>query len=196
MVKANNNLDFKLLEEALLSWYDTHQRALPWRAAPGYAPDPYHVWLSEIMLQQTTVATVRDYFARFITRWPTIGSLAKAGLDEVFHAWQGLGYYSRARNLHGCAQTLVQDFGGKIPEQESMLLTLPGIGPYTAAAIAAIAFEQPTVPVDGNVIRVLSRLNALGTPLPDLKKEIQALAKTLIPPHRRGDFAQILMDLG
>lgn len=196
MVKANNNLDVKLLEESLLSWYDTHQRALPWRAVPGYAPDPYHVWLSEIMLQQTTVATVKDYFARFVTRWPTIASLAKAELDEVFHAWQGLGYYSRARNLHGCAQTLARDFGGEIPEKESILLTLPGIGPYTAAAIAAIAFEQPTVPVDGNVIRVLSRLHALETPLPDLKKETQTLAKTLVPQHRRGDFAQSLMDLG
>jgi A/G-specific adenine glycosylase len=196
LVNILNNLNLKFLEDLLLSWYDQHHRTLPWRAALGQVPNPYHVWLSEIMLQQTTVATAKDYFVRFVTRWPTVAALATAELDEVFHAWQGLGYYSRARNLHGCAQTLMQDFGGKIPEKEAVLLTLPGIGPYTAAAIAAIAFEQPTVPVDGNVVRVLSRLNALETPLPNLKKEVQELAPAFIPRHRRGDFAQSLMDLG
>jgi A/G-specific adenine glycosylase len=195
LVNVCNNLP-RLLEDLLLSWYDQHHRALPWRAAPGHAPNPYHVWLSEIMLQQTTVATVKDYFAHFVSRWPTVDALAHAELDEVFHAWQGLGYYSRARNLHGCAQILVRDFGGKVPEKEAVLLTLPGIGPYTAAAIAAIAFEQPTVPVDGNIVRVLSRLNALKTPLPNLKKEVQALVPSFVPQHRRGDFAQSLMDLG
>lgn len=184
------------LENALLRWYDANQRALPWRAVPGYSPNPYHVWLSEIMLQQTTVATVKDYFTRFVTRWPVIEDLAKATLDDVFYVWQGLGYYSRARNLHNCAQTLVRDFKGILPHEGRILQTLPGIGSYTAAAIAAIAYNQPIVPVDGNVVRVFSRLFALETPLPALKNEVQAIAKTMRPSHRSGDFAQSLMDLG
>ena len=184
------------LETRLLAWYSIHRRNLPWRAAPDSTPDPYHVWLSEIMLQQTTVAVVRDYFLRFIAAWPAVEDLAKASLDEIFHKWQGLGYYSRARNLHRCAQILTQDFKGILPSQEATLLTLPGIGPYTAAAIAAIAYEQPMVPVDGNVIRVFSRLFALETPLPDLKNEVQSLVKPFAPSQRRGDFAQGLMDLG
>jgi len=186
----------KALEEELLAWYDASQRVLPWRAVPGYSPNPYHVWLSEIMLQQTTVATVKDYFSRFVTRWPVIDSLAKATLDDVFHNWQGLGYYSRARNLHNCAQTLMRDFKGIIPHDGKVLQTLPGIGPYTAAAIAAIAYDQPVVPVDGNVVRVFARLFALETPLPDLKKEVYTIAGQIAPSHRSGDFAQSLMDLG
>lgn len=189
-------MTIKALETKLLSWYDAHQRVLPWRAVPGHAPNPYHVWLSEIMLQQTTVATVQDYFTRFVAQWPQVEDLAAATLDDVFHAWQGLGYYSRARNLHRCAQALVADFQGVLPVQESVLLTLPGIGSYTAAAIAAIAYDQPTVPVDGNVIRVFSRLFALQEPLPGVKAEVQDLAKIMVPAGRRGDFAQGLMDLG
>lgn len=184
------------LEKSLLVWYDINQRVLPWRAVPGHAPNPYHVWLSEIMLQQTTVATVKDYFSRFVTRWPVIEDLAKATLDEVFHNWQGLGYYSRARNLHNCAQTLVREFKGILPREASVLERLPGVGPYTAAAIAAIAYDQPIVPVDGNVVRVFSRLFASETPLPALKNEVQALAKKMVPTQRSGDFAQSLMDLG
>lgn len=195
-MKEEKRININTLESALLHWYDANQRTLPWRAVPGYLPNPYHVWLSEIMLQQTTVATVKDYFIRFVTRWPKIQNLAQATLDEVFHAWQGLGYYSRARNLHHCAQTLVRDFKGILPKEEHILLTLPGIGPYTSAAIAAIAYDQSTVPVDGNVVRVFSRLFFLQTPLPALKSEIQTLAKEMIPSHRSGDFAQSLMDLG
>jgi A/G-specific adenine glycosylase len=189
-------ITINLLDNPLLRWYDTHQRVLPWRAVAGYLPNPYHVWLSEIMLQQTTVATVKDYFIRFVTRWPMIENLAETTLDEVFHAWQGLGYYSRARNLHRCAQTVVRDFKGILPKQEQTLLTLPGIGPYTAAAIAAIAYDQPTIPVDGNVVRVFSRVFALETSLPVLKNEVQALAKGMVPSRRSGDLAQSLMDLG
>ncbi len=192
----SKSININLLEENLLTWYDRNQRALPWRAVPGYSPNPYHVWLSEIMLQQTTVATVKDYFSRFVTRWPVIEDLAKATLDEVFHNWQGLGYYSRARNLHKCAQTLVRDYKGLLPHEAPVLQALPGIGPYTAAAIAAIAYDQPMVPVDGNVVRVFSRLFALETPLPALKNEVQILAKEMVPSHRSGDFAQGLMDLG
>jgi A/G-specific adenine glycosylase len=184
------------LETALLGWYDTHQRPLPWRAVPGHAPNPYHVWLSEIMLQQTTVATVKDYFSRFVNRWPQLEDLAQASLDDVFHAWQGLGYYSRARNLQKCAQTLHENFKCVIPRDEKVLLTLPGVGPYTAAAIASIAYDQPTLPVDGNIVRVISRLLCLKTPLPALKKEVQLRAKDMVPSKRSGDFAQSLMDLG
>jgi A/G-specific adenine glycosylase len=189
-------LNIKDLEGRLLAWYDVHQRHLPWRAVPRHTPNPYNVWLSEIMLQQTTVATVKDYFINFVTRWPTIEALSKASLDEVFHAWQGLGYYSRARNLHRCAQVLKNDYKGNIPQIEEELLTLPGVGPYTAAAIAAIAFDQPTVPVDGNIVRVFARLFSLKKPLPAVKEEVLALAKQLIPTKRSGDFAQGLMDLG
>lgn len=184
------------LEKELLLWYDHHQRRLPWRAVPSRSPNPYHVWLSEIMLQQTTVATVKSYFTQFVARWPTIQDLAKASLDDVFHAWQGLGYYSRARNLYLCAQKIVQDFKGVFPKEEEVLLTLPGIGPYTASAISAIAYDQPTLPVDGNIVRVFSRVFCLTTPLPGLKNEIQALTRNTPPSQRSGDFAQSLMDLG
>lgn len=184
------------LEERILEWYDKSHRHLPWRAEPGDVPNPYHVLLSEIMLQQTTVGTVLGYFPRFIERWATLSELAKADLQEVYHCWQGLGYYSRAKNLHRCAQEIESEYQGKIPMEEVQLLKLSGIGPYTASAIAAIAFEQPTVPVDGNIVRVFSRLLNLVTPLPQLKEEIYGLVKEYIPTKRRGDFAQGLMDLG
>jgi A/G-specific adenine glycosylase len=179
----------------LLAWYDRHRRTLPWRAPAGRRADPYVVWLSEIMLQQTTVATVGDYFRRFIERWPTVDSLAAAPLDEVLSAWAGLGYYARARNLHACARAVAGN-GGRFPQDESGLLALPGVGAYTAAAIRAIAFDQPASAVDGNVERVIARLFALETPLPDAKTEIKARAAKLVPPERAGDYAQAMMDLG
>ena len=181
---------------ALLAWYDEHRRQLPWRAAPGLRPEPYHVWLSEIMLQQTTVATVGPYFADFIRRWPHVEDLAAAELDQVLHAWQGLGYYARARNLHKCAQTLAREHGGRFPETEAALRLLPGIGAYTAAAIAAIAFDVPATVVDGNVERVVARLFAVAEPLPGCKPKLRELAATLTPRQRAGDFAQAAMDLG
>jgi A/G-specific adenine glycosylase len=180
----------------LLAWYDVSARELPWRAKPGVVPDPYAVWLSEIMLQQTTVAAVKAYFRKFILTWPSVESLAAAGLDDVLKAWAGLGYYARARNLHACAKAVVAEFGGRFPWREEHLRKLPGIGPYTAAAIAAIAFGGRHAAVDGNVERVLSRLHAIETPLPDSKPQIRALAQALVPEPRAGDFAQAMMDLG
>jgi A/G-specific adenine glycosylase len=180
----------------LLEWYDRHRRRLPWRALPGETPDPYRVWLSEIMLQQTTVATVGPYFARFLERWPAVEALAAAKLDDVLHAWQGMGYYARARNLHACAQAVVECYDGIFPASEAELLTLPGIGVYTAAAIAAIAFNLHAAPVDGNIERVIARLYAVTTPLPDAKAELRQLAAALVPKDRPGDFAQAAMDLG
>ena len=159
------------LAQALLDWYDRHRRRLPWRAAPGVRPDPYRVWLSEIMLQQTTVPVVGGYFQRFLERWPTLESLARAELDDVLHAWQGLGYYARARNLHACARLLLDEHGGRFPADEKALRALPGIGRYTAAAIAAIAFDRPATVVDGNVERVIARLRAVETPLPAAKAQ-------------------------
>ncbi|MEQ9557094.1 MAG: A/G-specific adenine glycosylase [Rhodospirillales bacterium] len=184
------------LTGALLGWYDRHRRVLPWRAPPGRRADPYHVWLSEIMLQQTTVATVKSYFDHFVARWPRVEDLASADLDEVLHAWQGLGYYARARNLHKCAQTVARDHGGRFPDTEAGLLSLPGIGPYTAAAIAAIAFDVPASPVDGNIERVMARLRRITQPLPGAKTAIQGAARELTPNKRPGDFAQAMMDLG
>ena len=181
---------------ALLAWYDRHRRDLPWRAAPGQRPDPYRVWLSEIMLQQTTVATVGPYFDQFVARFPDIRALAAASLDEVLHAWQGLGYYARARNLHACAQVVVAAHGGAFPDDPARLRALPGIGDYTAAAIAAIAFDRPVAAVDGNVERVVARLFAERTPLPRGKPRLRALAAALVPERRAGDFAQAMMDLG
>jgi A/G-specific adenine glycosylase len=180
----------------LLAWYDRHRRRLPWRALPGEHADPYRVWLSEIMLQQTTVATVGPYFERFLERWPDIGALASAPLDDVLHAWQGLGYYARARNLHACARVVVAEHDGLFPSTEAGLLGLPGIGAYTAAAVAAIAFDQQAMPVDGNIERVVARLFRVMTPLPDGKPELRRLAATLMPSSRNGDFAQAAMDLG
>lgn len=185
-----------VLVRRLLAWYDRHRRDLPWRAAPGERPNPYHVWLSEIMLQQTTVATVEPYFRAFLVRWPTLDDLARADLQAVLHGWQGLGYYTRARNLHKCAGVIVRDHGGRFPDDETALLALPGIGAYTAAAIAAIAFDRPAAPVDGNVERVVARLLALASERPELKRQVTALARDLAPRRRAGDFWQAVMDLG
>lgn len=184
------------LAERLLAWYDRHRRDLPWRAPPGERPEPYHVWLSEIMLQQTTVATVGPYFLAFIARWPTVGDLARADLQAVLHAWQGLGYYARARNLHKCAGVIAGDLGGRFPDSEAGLRALPGVGAYTAAAIAAIAFGRPAAPVDGNVERVLARLFALDGERAEVKRKVGVLAGTLAPAGRPGDFWQAVMDLG
>jgi len=178
----------------LLTWYDRHRRVLPWRAKAGEAIDPYRVWLSEIMLQQTTVKAVGPYFARFMARWPDVATLAAAPLDDVLRLWAGLGYYARARNLHACARAVAAR--GGFPRTEDELTTLPGIGRYTAAAIASIAFDAKTVPVDGNVERVVTRLFAVEDELPGAKPEIHRLAQTLAPDARAGDFAQALMDLG
>jgi A/G-specific adenine glycosylase len=180
----------------LLAWYDRHRRIMPWRAPAGERTEPYRVWLSEIMLQQTTVATVGDYFHRFVKRWPTVEALAEAPLDDVLSAWAGLGYYARARNLHACAQAVVERHGGTFPDDEAALRALPGIGPYTASAVRAIAFDHPASAVDGNVERVIARLFALRTPLPDVKAEINLRAAELVPPQRAGDYAQAMMDLG
>jgi len=182
--------------ETLLAWYDRHRRWLPWRAPPGATPDPYHVWLSEIMLQQTTVAAVGPYFESFLHRWPAISDLAAAELDEVLHAWQGLGYYARARNLHRCAREVAAAPGARFPNTEAELLKLPGIGPYTAAAIAAIAFGRRAVVVDGNVERVMARSFAVEDPLPGAKRRLHELADGLTPDSRPGDYAQAVMDLG
>lgn len=179
----------------LLHWYDRHARALPWRVREGRA-DPYRVWLSEIMLQQTTVAAVKPYYEKFLGLWPDVRGLAAAPLEDVMRTWAGLGYYSRARNLHACAQKIVAEHGGHFPGDEKTLLKLPGIGAYTAAAIAAIAFGKKATVVDGNVERVISRLFAVETPLPQAKSELRALAETLTPDNRPGDFAQAMMDLG
>ena len=181
---------------ALLAWYDRHRRVLAWRAAPGQVPDPYRVWLSEIMLQQTGVAAVTPYFEAFIARWPDVGSLADASLDDVLHAWQGLGYYARARNLYRCAQLVTDKYAGVFPADESELRALPGIGAYTSAAIAAIAFGRRAVVVDGNVERVMARLNAIEEPLPGAKPILRKYADRLTPAARSGDYAQAVMDLG
>ena len=182
--------------KALLAWYDRHRRRLPWRALPGAAPDPYRVWLSEIMLQQTTVKAVGPYYVKFIKRWPTARKLAAAKLDDVLRAWAGLGYYARARNLHACAIAVVEKHRGRFPDQEEELRALPGIGSYTAAAIAAIAFDKRAVAIDGNIERVIARLFAVEAPLPAAKSEIRRLADTLVPQRRPGDFTQAMMDLG
>lgn len=182
--------------ELLLRWYDRHRRVLPWRALPGETPDPYRVWLSEIMLQQTTVKAVGPYFLKFIDRWPNVTHMAAASLDDVLRMWAGLGYYSRARNLYACAVAVAREHGGAFPDSEEGLRELPGIGPYTAAAIAAIAFGRQTMPVDGNIERVVSRLYTVEDELPKAKPEIQRLAATLLGTSRAGDSAQALMDLG
>jgi A/G-specific adenine glycosylase len=180
----------------LLDWYDRNRRILLWRAPSGVTPDPYRVWLSEIMLQQTTVKAVTPRFADFLRRWPDVAALANAELGEVLASWAGLGYYARARNLHACARAVVEEHHGKFPNSEPELRKLPGIGDYTAAAIAAIAFDQRASPVDGNIERVVARLFAATTPLPAAKQELKALASRLTPDERAGDFAQGMMDLG
>jgi A/G-specific adenine glycosylase len=183
----------------LLAWYDAHARALPWRTPPGdggAAPDPYRVWLSEVMLQQTTVAAVIPYFARFTARWPTVADLAAADEGELMAAWAGLGYYARARNLIACARTVADEHGGRFPDTEAGLRALPGVGAYTAAAIAAIAFGRRAVVVDANVERVVARLFALADPLPAARETLRALTDSITPDERAGDFAQAMMDLG
>jgi A/G-specific adenine glycosylase len=180
----------------LLDWYDRHRRRLPWRALPGERPNPYRVWLSEVMLQQTTVATVKPYFDAFMAKWPSVEALAATDLDDVLRAWAGLGYYARARNLHACARAVVARHSGQFPEEEAALEALPGVGSYTAAAIAAIAFGRKATPVDGNIERVVARLFAVETPLPDAKPELRRRAAAMTPDERPGDWAQAMMDLG
>jgi A/G-specific adenine glycosylase len=180
----------------LLVWYDRHRRDLPWRARPGEQPDPYRVWLSEVMLQQTTVTAVKPYFLAFLERFPDLRSLAAAPSEAVMSAWAGLGYYSRARNLHACAQAVAGQHGGLFPDTEAGLRALPGIGPYTAAAIAAIAFDRGAAAVDGNVERVITRLFQIEEPLPGAKAQVRDAVLALVPADRPGDFAQALMELG
>ena len=189
------------LSSNLLEWYDVHARPMPWRTPPaekkaGVQPDPYRIWLSEVMLQQTTVAAVKDYFNRFTTRWPTVASLAAADDGDVMGEWAGLGYYARARNLLKCARVITDEHSGVFPDDHATLLTLPGIGPYTAAAISSIAFDLRRVVVDGNVERVMSRLYDIHAPLPASKLELTAKAEHLTPNQRTGDYAQAVMDLG
>jgi len=189
------------LPASLLDWYDRHARALPWRVPPedsraGLRPDPYRIWMSEVMLQQTTVAAVKEYFHRFTTRWPTVADLAAAEDADVMGEWAGLGYYARARNLLKCARAVVADHGGVFPDTREGLLSLPGIGPYTASAIASIAFGRAETVVDGNVERVMARLHDIHTPLPAAKPELTAAAAALTPATRPGDYAQAVMDLG
>ncbi|ACP24352.1 putative A/G-specific adenine glycosylase [Sinorhizobium fredii NGR234] len=185
----------------LLDWYDRHHRDLPWRVSPpmaarGAVADPYHVWLSEVMLQQTTVQAVKAYFDKFLRLWPRVEDLAAAETEEVMKAWAGLGYYARARNLKKCAEVVAREHGGRFPDREEGLKSLPGVGDYTAAAIAAIAFNRHSAVLDGNVERVISRLYAIETPLPAAKPEMRRLVSELTPLDRPGDFAQAMMDLG
>lgn len=182
----------------LLGWYDRSARSLPWRLPPGSdaVPDPYRVWLAEVMLQQTTVAAVGAYFGRFVTRWPTVADLAGAKDADVMAAWAGLGYYARARNLLACARAVVGDHGGRFPDTEAGLRALPGVGDYTAAAVAAIAFGRPAVVVDANIERVMARHRLIETPLPAAKRAIKTALAPLVSNARPGDFAQALMDLG
>ncbi len=189
------------LSDRLLAWYDDHAREMPWRIGPvdrrgGARPDPYRVWLSEVMLQQTTVAAVTPYFRRFTDLWPDVMALAAVEDARVMGEWAGLGYYARARNLLRCARMVSHEFGGRFPETRIGLLELPGIGPYTASAIAAIAFDRPETVVDGNVERVVARLHAVEEPLPGSKKRLAGLAEALTPDTRPGDYAQAIMDLG
>ena len=189
------------LSDLLLHWYDRHARLMPWRVSPqarkaGVTPDPYRIWLSEVMLQQTTVAAVKEYFHRFTARWPGVADLAAARDEDVMAEWAGLGYYARARNLLKGARAVVSDHGGVFPATRAALLGLPGVGPYTASAVAAIAYDERATVVDGNVERVMARMFAVETPLPTAKAELTALAETLTPALRPGDYAQAVMDLG
>jgi A/G-specific adenine glycosylase len=205
-VKKNKNkcakLDINVFRKKILGWYDKHQRTLPWRAPSKdnkrLKPNPYHVWLSEIMLQQTTVVTVGPYFEKFIKKWPTVHHLANAERDKVMHEWAGLGYYARARNLHKCAQVVSQELNGIFPQSQAELEKLPGIGAYTSAAIRAIAFNKPANVVDGNIERVMARLFAITEPMPSSKQKLKELAGNLSEGRddRPGDYAQALMDLG
>ncbi len=193
-------MDKRQHASALLSWYDEHARVLPWRVGPksgrDVRADPYHVWLSEIMLQQTVVKTVIPYFETFLARWPTVFELAACDQEDVLKRWAGLGYYARARNLHACAKVAVSRHDGVFPSDEQQLLALPGIGPYTQSAIRAIAFGKRAGVVDGNVERVIARLYALKKPVREIKSQIQDKALALTPASRPGDYAQAMMDLG
>jgi len=180
----------------LLVWYDAHRRQLPWRAAAGRRAEPYHVWLSEIMLQQTTVQAVASYYAKFLRTWPTVEALADAPQDAVLTAWAGLGYYARARNLHATAKLVADTLGGRFPDTAAELRKLPGIGSYTAGAIAAIAFDRREAAIDANAERVLARLFAVTEALPKSKARLRELGQALVPARRAGDFAQAVMDLG
>lgn len=187
--------------ELILAWYDRHHRELPWRVSPsaakaGKTADPYHIWLSEVMLQQTTVQAVKPYFNKFLSLWPSVNDLAAAPVEDVMAAWAGLGYYARARNLKKCAEAVAAGHGGKFPDTEAGLRALPGIGDYTAAAVAAIAFNRQAAVMDGNIERVVSRLYAIDAPLPGSKPVMKAKVVELTPPDRPGDFAQAMMDLG
>ena len=194
---ASVPIDVPALRAALLAWYDAHGRTLAWRVAPGGGrADPYRVWLSEVMLQQTTTPHATPYFQAFTTRWPTVNDLAAAADGDVMAAWAGLGYYARARNLLACARAVAGAHGGVFPDTEAGLLALPGVGAYTAAAVAAIAFDRPANVVDGNVERVMARLFAVETPLPAARPELKRLAAGLVAADRPGDWAQALMDLG
>lgn len=189
------------ISENLLAWYDKHHRTLPWRISPadgkvGVLPDPYHVWLSEIMLQQTTVTAVKPYYEKFLNLWPSVSDLAETSSESVMQAWAGLGYYSRARNLKKCAEFIENEYQSHFPNNETELIKLPGIGPYTAAAIASIAFQQPVAVVDGNIERVFARLFEIDTPLPQAKVPIKEKVARHLSKTRPGDFAQGLMDLG
>ena len=198
---SDSRVHAALINQKLLNWYDNHGRDLPWRIHPrarhpGEHPDPYSVWVSEILLQQTTVAVVTQRFGGFVRHWPTVADLAAASDHEVMAVWAGLGYYARARNMLHCARILVNEYGGVFPRDAQELEKLPGIGPYTAAAISAIAFELPAAAIDGNVERVMARLFAVGTPLPESKPRLRRLAAGLVPRDRPGDWTQALMDLG
>ncbi|MEM9329869.1 MAG: A/G-specific adenine glycosylase [Pseudomonadota bacterium] len=187
--------------QRLLDWYCVHARAMPWRISPenhklGERPDPYRIWLSEIMLQQTQVATVKDYFLKFVDLWPTVSHLARADLEDVLKAWAGLGYYSRARNLKKCADTIVAEYEGNFPKSYDALKMLPGIGDYTASAIASIAFDQPVPVVDGNVERVMARHYEIREFFPGAKPKVRAMLEGILDPNKPGEFAQAMMDLG
>lgn len=196
---TNHDPNASAIRHAMLAWYDKNRRVLPWRSDPAVTPDPYHVWLSEVMLQQTTVQAVIPYFLKFISLWPDIKSLANAAQEDVLREWAGLGYYSRARNLHKCALVIVNDYNGQFPDDTKSLKSLPGIGDYTAAAIQSIAFDIPATVIDGNIERVVSRLYTIKTPLPDSKPIIRNYAVPLFEgknTDRPSCFAQSLMDLG
>ncbi|GJL84752.1 MAG: A/G-specific adenine glycosylase [Micavibrio sp.] len=200
-LKTNNKRDAKDVQEfrgQILSWYDKHARILPWRAEKGQKADPYHVWLSEIMLQQTTVGAVIPYFTKFLNKWPRIQDLAAAERDEIMSEWAGLGYYARARNLHKCAQVVTEELSGVFPQDEAALKALPGIGEYTSAAIAAIAFDRPATVVDGNIERIMARYFAVKDAVPGAKKILKSHAHYLSDGRkdRPGDYAQALMDIG
>ena len=194
--KSYKSQDAKQVSRAVLDWYDHHRRDLPWRMPPGIEANPYHVWLSEIMLQQTTVEAVKPYFEKFIHRWPSLADLAAASQDDVMRLWAGLGYYSRARNMHRAAQVIMTEHGGKFPVTETGLRALPGIGDYTAAAIAAIAFGQRALVLDANIERIMARYGAVAERLPAAKPALRTVLDHITPSRRAGDFAQALMDIG